>query len=252
MGLNDDSGGHGCSFVNTWNQSTEIDISRDEERGGPGRGREATCLVRRGGLSCRGAGTRVIATPARRVEGRGPGRPAHPSAAGRPHSRWMGPNEYHRLYLSVRPQEPQHQAAAARRRGGEEDLEDGNRMFAAVDGELPDQRRLDGRGAAVRRPVQRPGSRAWSGSQGNMPKQAPFAVVVGCSDARVPTEMIFGQGFNDLFVIRVAGNVLGDVCLGSDRLRARRPERERQGRGHARPQRLRRGDRRGRRLPAGR
>ena len=51
--------------------------------------------------------------------------------------------------------------------------------------------------------------------QGGIPKQAPFAVVVGCSDARVPTEMIFGQGFNDLFVIRVAGNVLGDVCLGS-------------------------------------
>jgi carbonic anhydrase len=50
---------------------------------------------------------------------------------------------------------------------------------------------------------------------GQLPKQAPFAVVVGCSDARVPTEMIFGQGFNDLFVIRVAGNVLGDVCLGS-------------------------------------
>ena len=47
------------------------------------------------------------------------------------------------------------------------------------------------------------------------PKQAPFAVVVGCSDARVPTEMLFGQGFNDLFVIRVAGNVLGDECLGS-------------------------------------
>jgi carbonic anhydrase len=51
--------------------------------------------------------------------------------------------------------------------------------------------------------------------QSGMPKQAPFAVVIGCSDARVPTEMIFGQGFNDLFVIRVAGNVLGDVCLGS-------------------------------------
>jgi carbonic anhydrase len=47
------------------------------------------------------------------------------------------------------------------------------------------------------------------------PKQAPFAVVVGCSDARVPMEMIFGQGFNNLFVVRVAGNVLGDVCLGS-------------------------------------
>jgi len=48
-----------------------------------------------------------------------------------------------------------------------------------------------------------------------MPKPSPFAVVVGCSDARVPTEMLFGQGFNDLFVIRVAGNVLGDECLGS-------------------------------------
>jgi carbonic anhydrase len=48
-----------------------------------------------------------------------------------------------------------------------------------------------------------------------MPKQTPFAIVVGCSDARVPTEMLFGQGFNDLFVIRVAGNVLGDVCMGS-------------------------------------
>jgi carbonic anhydrase len=46
-------------------------------------------------------------------------------------------------------------------------------------------------------------------------KQAPFAVIVGCSDARVPTEMLFGQGFNDVFVIRVAGNVMGDVCIGS-------------------------------------
>jgi carbonic anhydrase len=50
---------------------------------------------------------------------------------------------------------------------------------------------------------------------GGLPRQAPFAAVVGCSDARVPTEMIFGQGFNNLFVIRVAGNVLGDVCMGS-------------------------------------
>ncbi|WP_437227917.1 carbonic anhydrase [Planctomicrobium sp. SH661] len=52
-------------------------------------------------------------------------------------------------------------------------------------------------------------------THGEMPRQRPFAVVVGCSDARVPTEMLFGQGFNDLFVIRVAGNVLGDVCMGS-------------------------------------
>lgn len=47
------------------------------------------------------------------------------------------------------------------------------------------------------------------------PGPTPFAVVVGCSDPRVPTEMLFGQGFNDLFVIRVAGNVLGNECLGS-------------------------------------
>jgi carbonic anhydrase len=52
-------------------------------------------------------------------------------------------------------------------------------------------------------------------TKGTMPKPSPFAVVVGCSDARVPIEMLFGQGFNDLFVIRVAGNVLGDECLGS-------------------------------------
>jgi carbonic anhydrase len=53
------------------------------------------------------------------------------------------------------------------------------------------------------------------GAKREFPKQEPFAVVVGCSDARVPTELLFGQGFNDLFIVRVAGNVLGDVCLGS-------------------------------------
>ena len=47
--------------------------------------------------------------------------------------------------------------------------------------------------------------------------QAPFAAVLACSDARVPTEMVFEQGFNDLFVVRVAGNVLGSECLGSMR-----------------------------------
>lgn len=54
---------------------------------------------------------------------------------------------------------------------------------------------------------------------GEMPKQAPFAVVVGCSDAQVPTEIIFGQGFNDLFVIRVAGNVLGESAWGASTTR---------------------------------
>lgn len=47
------------------------------------------------------------------------------------------------------------------------------------------------------------------------PIQKPFAAVLGCSDARVPTEMLFGQGFNNLFVVRVAGNVLGDAVVGT-------------------------------------
>ena len=55
----------------------------------------------------------------------------------------------------------------------------------------------------------------WGLAEGEVPLQAPFAAVLGCSDARVPTEMIFNQGCNELFVIRVAGNVLGNECLGS-------------------------------------
>lgn len=45
--------------------------------------------------------------------------------------------------------------------------------------------------------------------------QHPFAVVLGCSDSRVPTEIIFDQGLGDLFIVRVAGNILDDHILGS-------------------------------------
>lgn len=45
--------------------------------------------------------------------------------------------------------------------------------------------------------------------------QHPFAVVVACSDSRVPVELLFDQGIGDLFVIRVAGNVCGEDELGS-------------------------------------
>jgi len=45
--------------------------------------------------------------------------------------------------------------------------------------------------------------------------QHPFAVVVSCSDSRVPPEIIFDQGIGDLFVVRVAGNILDDAGLGS-------------------------------------
>lgn len=46
-------------------------------------------------------------------------------------------------------------------------------------------------------------------------KQTPFAVVVGCSDSRVIPEMMFDQGLGDLFVVRVAGNVVGPIGLAS-------------------------------------
>jgi carbonic anhydrase len=52
-------------------------------------------------------------------------------------------------------------------------------------------------------------------AEGLAAKQAPFAVLFGCSDARVPAEILFGQLRNNLFVVRVAGNVLSDECLGS-------------------------------------
>jgi carbonic anhydrase len=45
--------------------------------------------------------------------------------------------------------------------------------------------------------------------------QRPYAAVLGCSDARVPIELIFNEGPNDLFVVRVAGNTLGNDVLGS-------------------------------------
>lgn len=46
-------------------------------------------------------------------------------------------------------------------------------------------------------------------------EQHPFAILLGCSDSRVPPEVIFDQGIGDLFVIRVAGNCLDDVVIGS-------------------------------------
>lgn len=45
--------------------------------------------------------------------------------------------------------------------------------------------------------------------------QAPFAVIVTCSDSRVPPEIIFDQALGDLFVIRLAGNVVDDFAIGS-------------------------------------
>ena len=45
--------------------------------------------------------------------------------------------------------------------------------------------------------------------------QEPFAIILGCSDSRVPAELVFDQGLGDLFIVRVAGNVVGREILGS-------------------------------------
>src|SRR5678816_3741819 len=52
--------------------------------------------------------------------------------------------------------------------------------------------------------------------------QAPFAIVLGCSDSRVPAELVFDQGLGDLFVIRVAGNIVAPSQIGSVEFAAER------------------------------
>ncbi|HMT21991.1 MAG TPA: carbonic anhydrase [Promineifilum sp.] len=88
-------------------------------------------------------------------------------------------------------------------------LIDGNRAFARFfEPHRPD--------AASRHVVRvSPQDVGISRTPGEAPPQVPFAAFLSCADARVPVEMIFGQQANDLFVVRVAGNVLGDEILGS-------------------------------------
>src|SRR6187455_1421892 len=52
--------------------------------------------------------------------------------------------------------------------------------------------------------------------------QMPFAIILGCSDARVPAEIVFDQGLGDLFVIRVAGNIVASSQVGSVEFAAER------------------------------
>ncbi len=52
--------------------------------------------------------------------------------------------------------------------------------------------------------------------------QEPFAIVLGCSDSRVPVELVFNQGPGDLFVIRVAGNIVAPSLIGSVEFAAER------------------------------
>ncbi|MDX2055037.1 MAG: carbonic anhydrase [Polyangiaceae bacterium] len=57
-------------------------------------------------------------------------------------------------------------------------------------------------------------SRAWS-EQLAKQAQRPFAIILGCSDSRTPVEILFDQGFGDLFVVRVAGNIVAPSIVGS-------------------------------------
>src|SRR5262249_14336496 len=74
---------------------------------------------------------------------------------------------------------------------------------------------------------------AWAGAAGwadssharrmaLVPRQEPFAIVLGCSDSRVPAELVFDQGLGDLFVIRVAGNIVAPSQIGSVEFAAER------------------------------
>jgi carbonic anhydrase len=54
--------------------------------------------------------------------------------------------------------------------------------------------------------------------------QRPFAIILGCSDSRVPAEIVFDQGLGDLFVIRVAGNIVAPSQVGSVEFAAARYE----------------------------
>jgi carbonic anhydrase len=70
----------------------------------------------------------------------------------------------------------------------------------------------DGRSALARRP----------NDQHIATAQEPFAIILGCSDSRVPAEIVFDQGLGDLFVIRVAGNIVAPSQVGSVEFAAER------------------------------
>ena len=89
-------------------------------------------------------------------------------------------------------------------------LEEGNKAFAS----LLESDSADGE--VVRRVIRvTAADLGLAGSGSEMLRHDPFALVVGCADARVPIELILSQGVNDLFVLRVAGNVLGEEIRGS-------------------------------------
>ena len=105
------------------------------------------------------------------------------------------------VFTHTRPADP---GAACER------LDEGNRSFAALLDGLNEGSGTVGRVISVD-----PRDFGTSADEQQTPVQQPYAAVLGCSDARVPVELIFNEGPNDLFVVRVAGNGLGPEVLGS-------------------------------------
>ena len=96
-------------------------------------------------------------------------------------------------------------AGAARLR-----MDGGNRAFSALFAQV------DAPSGTARRVIPISGQDfGLTGPGAGAPSQHPYAAVLGCADARVPIELIFNEGPNDLFVVRVAGNTLGDDVRGS-------------------------------------
>ena len=86
-------------------------------------------------------------------------------------------------------------------------LMEGNRAFS----HLLAEHSADGAPAVMHIPLEDLGL----SRPGVAPRQQPFAAFLGCADARAPVELIFGQAANNLFVVRVAGNILDAAGLGS-------------------------------------
>jgi carbonic anhydrase len=113
-------------------------------------------------------------------------------------------------YAEIRPRPFRDPDAALRA------LQEGHRRYLEIVNQV--QRELAGKANPNPEPIVIPADPLRLGFPplvGAAPLQAPYALVLGCSDARVPIERVFDQSPNDLFVIRVAGNVLGAECLGS-------------------------------------
>lgn len=77
-----------------------------------------------------------------------------------------------------------------------ERLQAGNRRFVSAESEMENSSSARHRGSLLE-------------------GQLPFAIILGCSDSRVPAELVFDQGFGELFVIRVAGNIVAPSQVGS-------------------------------------